>query len=176
MYLSIRIWLICCSQSLWTWRPEICVEIELNCMDKLYVLWSIDLIDSKKKVSRLGKTTVYFFFFFRLRFFVFFRYTNPSLSLWWKVHNSESSFFLCFIESTFLWLTLLPFGCYWRHWHQTLSARIDFSIKFTFFVCVYARSWFHRLFYIFSRIFPGKILRIVVMCLAFFSRHVGVNA
>lgn len=78
------------------------------------------------------------------------------------------------------WFCVVIFGCYWRHRHQTLSACIDFSIKFPFFrhvqcTCVYARSWFHRLFS--QHFFFQENIQLcrVVICRAFFW-HVGVNA
>lgn len=56
------------------------------------------------------------------------------------------------------------FGCYWRHRHQTLSARIDFSIKFPslFMCCVLGLDFV--VFYVFFFAYFSSVF------LFFFSR------
>lgn len=148
------------------------------------ILWSIASIDLKTYLIRLEKrfdgTFLNCVFFSRGRpFFFCLRTQIHLLSSYVKCMIAKETLLLCRQKYLFV-VYVVRFGYYWRHRHQTLSARIDFSIKYPFFYvleCECARDtkvlissspciYIVILVHIF---FPGNFLPMCfVICLAHF--------
>lgn len=148
------------------------------------ILWSIASIDLKTYLIRLEKrfdgTFLNCVFFQEADHFFLPPNANPFVVFLCEVYDSEKKTLLLCRQKYLFVVYVVRFSYYWRHRHQTLSARIDFSIKYPFFYvleCECARDtkvlissspciYIVILVHIF---FPGKFLPMCfVICLAHF--------